>query len=145
MITMDRALDQLHHAALQRQARSRVDAIDELRAAKQVADRGLPQRDIAELLATSQARVHRMLKALERSNHNVPVTPEEIILRACAYDTSRDGLVQELTRFDYTFGEEAPYPLEGRISGTWDEVVKALASGMISQKEFDQVRAAIGR
>ena len=145
MITKDRDLRQLHHEALQRHARARVDDIDELRAAKQAADRGLPQRDIAELLATSQPRVHRMLKALERGGGEVPVTPEEVILRAVAYDTDRADMVEELTRFVYTFVEDAPYPFEGRMPGTWDQVVKALATEMITREEFEKIRSAVGR
>src|SRR5438128_2395606 len=53
MIVMDNNLKAIHKEALQRQARQRVDLIDEMRAAKNAADRKLPQRDIADLLATS--------------------------------------------------------------------------------------------
>nr|WP_239536561.1 helix-turn-helix domain-containing protein [Arthrobacter roseus] len=61
--------------------RQRVDRLDELRAAKNAADRNLTQREIAELLATSQTQVHRMLQALERRGGTVEQDPEEIILR----------------------------------------------------------------
>lgn len=43
--------------------------------------------------------MHRTLKTLDRSDGEVPETPEEAILRGCAYDTSREDLVEELTRF----------------------------------------------
>ncbi|BAS18627.1 hypothetical protein AHiyo8_pI69310 (plasmid) [Arthrobacter sp. Hiyo8] len=145
MITMDSSLEAIHKEALQRQARQKVDLIDELRAALNADRRGIPQRDIADLLATSQARVHRLLKAIERRGGTVNKDPEEIILRAFAYDTSRQRLMEELMSYTYTFGEQAPYPHEGRIPGTWDQVVKAFAQGLLTKGEFDQIRTAVGR
>ncbi|GAP60672.1 hypothetical protein AHiyo1_42440 [Arthrobacter sp. Hiyo1] len=110
MITMDSSLEAIHKEALQRQARQKVDLIDELRAALNADRRGIPQRDIADLLATSQARVHRLLKAIERRGGTVNKDPEEIILRAFAYDTSRQRLMEELMSYTYTFGEQAHIP-----------------------------------
>ncbi|WP_035770232.1 hypothetical protein [Arthrobacter castelli] len=145
MITMDHELGTIHRGALQRQARQRVDRIDDLRAAKNASDRGLNQRDIAELLATSQAKVHRMLKTIERRSGNLEQDPEELILRVFAYDTDRRELVEILKAFPYTFGESAPYPHEGRTPGTWDQVVAAYAQDLLTKDEFNKVRAAIGR
>ncbi|WOH18018.1 hypothetical protein IRJ34_16940 [Paenarthrobacter sp. GOM3] len=145
MITMDSNLAAMHHEALQRQARQRVDLLDELRAVQNVANRNFNQRDIAEILVTSQAKVHRLLKAIERRGGDLSPDPEEVILRAFAYDTSRHKLVADLKAFAYTFGEDAPYPHEGRMPGTWDQVVVAVAHGLLSETEFQEVRAAIGR
>lgn len=145
MFTMNRDLATLHHRALQRQARVRVDQLDELRAVKNAADRGLAQRDIAELLATSQAKVHRLLKAVERRCADLRQDPQELSLRAFAYDTSRNDLVEALKAFPHTFGEDARAPHEGRLGGTWDQVVAAHAQGMLDSGEFDDVRAAISR
>jgi hypothetical protein len=145
MITMDNNLAAMHHQALQRQARHRVDLLDELRAVQNVAKRNFNQRDIAEILVTSQAKVHRMLKAIERRNGNLDLDPEEVILRAFAYDTPREKLVADLKAFTFTFGEQAPYPHEGRLPGTWDQVVTAVAQGFLNETEFNEVRAAVGR
>jgi hypothetical protein len=145
MIVMDNNLKAIHKEALQRQARQRVDLIDEMRAAKNAADRKLPQRDIADLLATSQAKVHRLLKAVERRGGRVDKDPEEMILRAFAYDSSRKKLVDELKVLSYTFGESAPYPHDGRTPGTWDQVVTACAQGLLTEQEFAEIRAAVGR
>ncbi len=145
MITADSSLDSIRKEALQRQARQRVDVLDEMRAVKNAVDRGLSQRPIADLLMTSQARVSRLLKAIERRGGDLGQEPEEIILRATAYDTDRKQLVHALQVFPYTFGEDAPYLHEGRIPGTWDQVVACRAQKMLSVEEFDQVRRAIGR
>lgn len=145
MITMDSSLAAMRHQALQRQARQRVDLLDELRAVQNATNRHLTQRETADILATSQAKVHRMLKAIERRNGNLDLDPEEIILRAFAYDTSREKLLTDLKLFPYTFGENAPYPHEGRLPGTWDQVVTAFAQGLLDEAEFNVVRAAIGR
>lgn len=145
MIAMSNDLQAIHREALQRRARQRVDQIDELRAVKNAADRHMPQREIADLLLTSQAKVNRLLKALERRGDILVQDPEEIILRAFAYDTSREKLIETLAAFPYTFGEDAPYPHDGRIPGTWDQVVAAYAQGLLENDEFDTVRASVGR
>lgn len=145
MLVMDSNLQALHHQALQRQARKLVDDLDELKAAQNAARRGLSQRDIADLLETSQAKVHRLLKAVERRGGKLEAGPEEIALRAFAYDTSRSALVQTLKEFPYTDAQDAPYPHEGRIPGTWDQVVTALARGLLSDEEFEEIKGAVGR
>jgi hypothetical protein len=145
MITMDANLQAIHHEALQRQARQRLDLLDEMRAAAQAQARGLSQRDIAEVLVTSQPKVHRLLKAIERRKGNLEQDPEEIILRAFVYATPREELVDSLKRFPFTFGEDAPYPHEGRIPGTWDQVVAAALQELLSESEFAEIRSAIGR
>lgn len=145
MLVMDSNLQALHHQALQRQARKLVDDLDELRAAQNAASRGLSQREIAGLLETSQAKVHRLLKAFERRGGNLEAGPEEIALRAFAYDTSRPALIRTLKAFPYTEGQDAPYPHEGRIPGTWDQVVTSFAKGLLSSEEFEEITRAVGR
>ncbi|MCU6479038.1 helix-turn-helix domain-containing protein [Arthrobacter sp. A2-55] len=145
MITADSSLDSIRQEAIQRQARQRVDVLDEMRAVKNALDRGLTQRPIAELLMTSQARVSRLLKAIERRGGDLSQDPEEIILRTTAYDTDRTKMVADLKGFHYTFGEEAPYPHEGRIPGTWDQVVSCYAQKMLTDEEFNEIRRAVGR
>ncbi|WP_144661402.1 hypothetical protein [Paenarthrobacter nicotinovorans] len=146
MIVMDNDLAALHRGALQRQARQRVDLLDELRAVHNASSRGMNQREIAEVLVTSQAKVHRMLKAIERRPDVLSAgAPEEIILRAFAYDTPRLELLERLKSLSYTDGEDAPYPHEGRIPGTWDQVVGAFAQDLLTEREFNEVRAAVGR
>lgn len=147
MIVMDgKETAALHRGALQRHARQRVDLLDELRAVHNASSRGMNQRQIADILMTSQAKVHRMLKAIERRRSVLDVQePEEIILRAFAYDTPRRELVDKLKAFTYTDGEDAPYPHEGRIPGTWDQVVSAFAQDLLEESEFTEVRLAVGR
>ncbi|WP_284976798.1 hypothetical protein [Arthrobacter sp. efr-133-TYG-104] len=146
MIVMDNDIAALHRGALQRQARQRVDLLDELRAVHNASARGMNQRDIADVLVTSQAKVHRMLKAIERRPDVLSANqPEELILRAFAYDTPREVLLEKLKSMDYTDGEDAPYPHEGRIPGTWDQVVGAFAQELMDESEFNEVRAAVGR
>ncbi|MFK0002215.1 hypothetical protein ACIQTZ_19325 [Paenarthrobacter sp. NPDC090520] len=146
MIVMNNDIAALHRGALQRQARQRVDLLDELRAVHNASSRGMNQREIADVLVTSQAKVHRMLKAIERRPEVLSAEePEEIILRAFAYDTPRAELLQKLKSLTYTDGEDAPYPHEGRLPGTWDQVVGAFAQDLLNESEFNEVRAAVGR
>lgn len=69
--------------------------------------------------------------------------PEEIILEAFVQETPRFRLLEELKQFSYTYGEYAPDPYETR--GTWDQVVAAFLQELLTEKEFEEVRAAIGR
>lgn len=144
-VMYDTTCKAIHQEALQRHARQRVDQIDELRAAKYAIDRGISQRGIAEMLLVSQAKVHRLSKALERRGWNFDQDPEEIILRAFAYNSDRAELIEKLKAFPYTFGEDAPPPHEGRIPGTWDQILVAYARDLLSKEEFDEIRRAIGR
>ncbi|MDI2036655.1 hypothetical protein [Paenarthrobacter nitroguajacolicus] len=146
MIVMDNDLAALHRGARQRQARQRVDLLDELRAVHNASSRGMNQREIADVLVTSQAKVHRMLKAIERRPDVLSAgAPEEIILRAFVCDTPRVELLERLKSLSYTDGEDAPYPHEGCIPGTWDQVVGAFAQDLLTEREFNEVRAAVGR
>ncbi|WP_022869698.1 hypothetical protein [Yaniella halotolerans] len=144
MSTLSPEMQELQHEALQRQARQRLDEVADMRAAVRAKCRGLSQRAVAEVLVTSQARVHRLLKAAERRKDVNERLPEELILEAFVYDTSRPALVAELKRYPYTFGEDAPYPHEGRTSGTWDQVVSAFMQDLLTEEEFSEVRGAIG-
>ena len=145
MQTLDPELKALHLEALKRQARKLVDDLDELSAAKQARDRGLNQRSIAELLGTNQAKVHRLLKAIERRSGDLSPGPEEILLRACVEGRDRAAVLEELKSFHYTDGQDAPYPSEGRIPGAWDQVVASFAKGLLQKAEFDEISTAVGR
>lgn len=142
---MDTKLQELQHHAMQRQARQRLDLLADMRAVKEARDSVLPQREIAEVLVTSQSKVHRLLKAIERRGDNLDPDPAELILRAFANDDTRGELLEQLKTYPYDYGEDAPYPHEGRLPGTWDQVVVAYAQKLISKDEFDEVRAAVGR
>jgi hypothetical protein len=133
----------LRHRALERQARDRLNRIEEIRDVALLAWRGLSQRAIAERLNTSQPRIGRIQKLLELRNGDVEETPEEIIVRATVEHTNRRALVETLKGLTYTFGEQAPYPMEGSTTGTWDDVVDAHFEGLLSDAEYEEVRAAV--
>lgn len=128
--------------ALKRLAQRSVSDLDERRAAKRLLDLGCSQREIAEVLMTSQAKVHRMLKIIERKGGVITVEPEEVILRAIAGEISRREMIDELKDFEYSLGTDAPYPHEDHVDGTWDQVLSAYARGLISKEEFDEVKTA---
>lgn len=130
--------------ALKRTAQRAVSALDERRAAKRLLDLGYSQREIAEVLMTSQAKVHRMLKFIELKGGALPVEPEEIILRANAGEISRREIMEWLRAFEYSPGTDAPYPHEGHVDGTWDQVTGAYARGLITKEEFTEVEATRG-
>lgn len=132
----------IENAAMVRRARERLDRIEEMCDAQRLADAGMAQRDIADLLHTTQPRVHRMLKAMEGRRGDTQ-TPEEIILRATVDGTDRDALVERLAECACTFREHAPEPSEGAIGGSWDDVKHAFVTGLLTQGEYERVRAAV--
>lgn len=143
MSTLSPDMRQLHHEAMQRQARKRLDELEDMRAAVRAESRGLTQREIADVLVTSQPRVHRLLRAAARREDLTKKMPEELILQALVHETSRSELLDELKRFPYSFADDAPYPHEGRIPGTWDQVVAAYIQELLSENEFLEVTEAI--
>lgn len=129
------------HLAQIRRARERLDQIEEMRAADELNKLGKSQREIADLLITTQPRVGRLLRGAETLG-DAP-TPEELILRATVEDTPRDLLVRGLCAYGYTFTEYAPAPHEGSVPGTWSQISAAHRLGLLSDVEYDDVRAAV--
>lgn len=132
----------IEKAATLRRAQERLARIEDMRDAQRLAEAGMAQRDIADLLHTTQPRVHRMLRAME-GRESEAVTPEEIILRATVGDGSRAELVKRLSAVTYTLRQYAPAPFGGAISGSWDDVKHAFVSGLLTKREFERVRAAV--
>jgi len=124
-----------------RQAGQRLALIEEMRAANGLKQAGKTQRDIADILHTTQPRVHRMLRGARALGD--AETPEEIILRATIEHTARDVLVKQLTAFEYTFTEFAPPPHEGSVPGTWTQVSAAHLLGLLNDEEYENVCAAV--
>jgi predicted XRE-type DNA-binding protein len=138
---MATAVEDIARKAYVRQAQERLLLIDEMRDANRLKQAGKSQREIAAILHTTQPRVHRMLRGARALGDTD--TPEEIILRATVHNTPRDVLVQQLSTFDYTFTEFAPYPHEGSIPGTWTQVGAAHLLGLLSDEEYENVSSAV--
>jgi predicted XRE-type DNA-binding protein len=134
-------IERIAHRARIRQAEERLRLIGEMRDANQLKQAGKTQREIADILHTTQPRVHRMLRGVRALSD--AETPEEIILRATVDDTPRDVLVKQLSTFDYTFTKFAPYPHEGSVPGTWTQVGAAHLLGLLSDEEYESVSAAV--
>lgn len=128
--------------ALVRQAQARLHRIEEIRDASTLAAKGLGQREIAEILRTTQPRVHRMLKATQGRPLDKP-SPEELILRATVTKTSRADLLAALKQMDYTFRKHAPAPFDGAVSGTWDQVQAAAVEGLLTSEEYEEIRGVV--
>lgn len=138
---MTTTVEEIAHKAQIRRVRERLDLLDEMRDANRLKLEGKSQREIAEILNTTQPRVGRILRgagALGKGD-----TPEEIILRATVEATPRDVLVKQLSTFQYTFTEFAPAPHEGSVPGTWTQVSAAHLLGLLSDEEYESVCAAV--
>lgn len=134
-------VEEIAYKALIRQSRARLNAIEEMRDAKQLSLAGKSQREIAEVLNTTQSRVHRILRGAKVIGKSA--TPEEVILRATVKGTARELLVKELGTMHYTFATCAPYPHEGSIPGTWSQVGAAHVLGLLSDEEYEEICASV--
>jgi transcriptional regulator with XRE-family HTH domain len=108
-----------------------------MRDAQRLALAGKSQREIADILNTTQPRVGRILRGARALRE--AETPEEIILRAAVDDTPRDVLVTQLSSYPYTFTEFAPFPHDGSVPGTWTQVSAAHLLELLSDEEYESV------
>ena len=139
----EKDLPAFRQRALIRNARMRLNRIEEMRDVVILLRRGRSQRQIAELLGSTQPRIGRIEKAIAARGGTVEVTPEEIILRATVEQADRHELVNRLSAIEYSFGETAPFPMEGATSGSWDDIEDAYFEGLLSEEEYEQVRPAV--
>jgi hypothetical protein len=135
-------VEDIAREALIRQARERLDRFEEMRDAERLQQSGLAQREIAEILRTTQPRVGRLLRGA-RVLSSAAHAPEEIILRATVDQTSREELIETLCALSYTFTEFAPYPDDGSLPGTWTQVSTAHSLGLLNDEEYQSVRSAV--
>ncbi len=140
-VEVEHAVEVLAHEAQVRRAQERLLRIEDMRAASHLKRSGMSQREIANVLSTTQPRVGRLLRGANALG-DAP-SPEEIILRATVEGTPRGKLLKQLRGLDYTFTQFAPYPHEGSVPGTWTQVSTAHQLGLLSDEEYESVRSAV--
>lgn len=140
-VEVEQTVEAIAHEAQVRRALERLLRIDDMRAASQLKRSGMNQREIADVLSTTQPRVGRLLRGASALG-DAP-SPEEIILRATVNGTPRGKLVKQLRGLDYTFTQFAPYPHEGSVPGTWTQVSTAHQLGLLSDEEYESVSSAV--
>ena len=140
-VEVEHTVEAIAHEAQVRRAYERLLRIDDMRAARQLKRSGMNQRQIADVLSTTQPRVGRLLRGANALG-DVP-SPEEIILRATVDGTPRGKLLKQLRGLDYTFTQFAPYPHEGSVLGTWTQVSTAHQLGLLSDEEYESVSSAV--
>jgi len=140
-VEVEQTVEAVAHEAQVRRALERLLRIDDMRAASQLKRSGMNQREIADVLSTTQPRVGRLLRGASVLG-DAP-SPEEVILRAAVDGTPRGKLVKQLRGLDYTFTQFAPYPHEGSVPGTWTQVSTAHQLGLLSDEEYESVSSAV--
>ena len=140
-VEVEQTVEAVAHEAQVRRALERLLRIDDMRAASQLKRSGMNQREIADVLSTTQPRVGRLLRGASVLG-DAP-SPEEVILRAAVDGTPRGKLVKQLRGLDYTFTQFAPYPHEGSVPGTWTQVSTAHQLGLLGDEEYESVSSAV--
>lgn len=138
---MTTVLERIAHKAQIRQAQERLNLLEEMRDADRLQLAGKSQREIAEILNTTQPRVGRILRGARALGQ--AETPEEIILRATVAASPRAELIDRLSGLHYTYTEFAPAPHEGSVPGTWTQVGAAHLLGLLNDEEYESVCAAV--
>lgn len=121
-------VEQIAEQAIIRRAQERLLLLGEMRDAHRLKQSGKSQRQIAEILRTTQPRVGRLLRGADELG-KAP-TPEEVILRATVDRTSRSALVKRLCALDYA-------------SDSWNQVHAAHLRGLLTDEEHEKVRARV--
>jgi transcriptional regulator with XRE-family HTH domain len=140
-VDVEHRVEVLAHEAQVRRAQERLLRIEDMRAARQLKQSGMTQREIADVLRTTQPRVGRLLRGASALG-DTP-SPEEVILLATVRGIPRDKLLRQLRGLDYTFTQFAPYPHEGSVPGTWTQVSTAHQLGLLSDEEYESVSSAV--
>jgi len=110
----------------------------------QLADLGVPQRDIAEAAGISQAEVSRRLK--RRGLDTERTTPREVILQRDAGVISTRKMIDTLAGMSMTSRtprKAAGYDSAATVTGTAKQLMAALREGLLSEREYESVRSAM--
>lgn len=110
----------------------------------ELADLGVPQRDIARLAGISQPEVSRRLtrRGLTASRPS----PREVISQRQAGLIDSDAMVRELSTMAMTHripARDSGYDSAAAQTGTAKELAAAFQDGLISEREYETVRKAI--
>ncbi len=110
----------------------------------QLADLGVPQRDIADAAGISQAEVSRRLKRRELDPERT--SPREVILQRDAGVISTQKMIDTLARMSMTSRtprKAAAYDGAATVTGTAKQLMAALREGLLSDQEYEKVRGAV--
>lgn len=125
-------------AALERVAKRRVaQAI--LRASTQP---GITQGALSNIVGVSQAQINRRLKKLRRSPELLERSPADVIDERAAGLISTDEMMQQLRRWDYTFGSVATQggtQTDAYKRGTWDDIEAAYHQNLLIDNEMQEL------
>ena len=106
-----------------------------LREVVKASESGMSRTEIAAALQVTQPVVHRMLKKARRDPNGLQRTAREVALEYAAGEITHETMISELSARDYTHGYalEPHSPVsDAYVRGTWDEVVGAAYSGLIT-------------
>lgn len=145
-VQMGRPADELRRAVFSRN-RVEVATLDYRRAIKHLDEQGGTQVEVARALRVSQPALSSALKAARKVSDVVPgfsgAGPFEICQRYVIEQISRERLVDELSRWQYTPIAQLQW-LDDVIAdpgpGPWDEVETAVEDGLIDDVIYDEVQ-----
>lgn len=112
------------------------------RAISALADAGITQRDIAAMVGMSQPEVSRRLK--RRELHARRPGPRDVALERLAGDLTSEQMIKKLTEMRLTAGtpgKAGAYDGAASATGTKKQLMEALREGLLTDDEYEAVRA----
>ncbi|WP_457180963.1 winged helix-turn-helix domain-containing protein [Mycobacteroides abscessus] len=103
---------------------------------------GLSQRQISDLIRSSQATVQRLLRRAADDPSRLEVTPAEIIDRRTAGMITTTEMMDRLENWKYTFGSVVhigDVATDAYMTGDWDDIEMAFYRGQLTDEEFHKL------
>lgn len=124
-------------------AKENLVEIERIRAVAAASQSGMSQREIADLLDTSQPDIHRVLRRVNSGSGIPEVSPNEVVMRATVGEISRKAMLDALRNMDYSIGQSDPTGGDGYLAGTWDQVKRLVGKHFVTESEYERLRLAL--
>ena len=117
--------------------------IERIRVVAAASQSGMRQREIADLLDTSQPDIHRVLRRVNSGSGIPGVSPNEIVMRATVGEISRQEMLDTLRNMDYSVGQSDPTGGDGYLAGSWDQVKRLVGKHFVTESEYESLRLTL--
>lgn len=133
------AKDEVTDAAKLVRAHKELLRLAELRLVHQAKRAGMSQDTVAALLGTSQPTISRIAKQIAQDPSMLELRPSEVINQRTVGQIDTGTVLSALMTYTYRPGSYNPAGGDGYLRGDWLQIENALATGLITDEEYDHV------
>jgi len=113
--------------------------IDSDRRFERLLRQGLTPQQVAERTGEEERFVLTVKRMMDRGEPVRPETPEELGFRRFLGQISSQEMMDRLRSWPYTFSRIRGY--DGYERGSWDDIDSLRSDGLLSDQEYDELRA----